>query len=407
MTAAERRGPRLCWRPPAGNLTGRRGAALVRPILLAAGLNFAAVAGLAYIAGFHAVYTSLTRIQWPWLCAAPAALGVSAIGYYLAYRSVYAAQGGYQLSRRQLAAVVAVGFGGLFDTGGIRPDGQVLQAAGASRREAMVRITTLTGMEQAMLALYGCAASIAWLSLGPPGVPLSFTLPWAVIPLPAFAAAFWLASRYRARLAGRAGRRARLAVFLDAVLLIRALFTRPVRHRGAIGGMAVFWAGDALAAWSAVAAFGLVMNGAALLIGYCTGMVFTRRTAPLAGAGTLALILPLTIWASGAPLATAITGVAAYRALCFWLPLPPALAGLTLLRQTTRHAAITRQEPSSSARTPAAATPGPISPTSPTRGAAGLPVQRSGAHISGRNASRRTAHPAGSSAAPIRQGECG
>ena len=186
-----------------------------------------------------------------------------------------------------------------------------------------------------------------------------------VIPVPAFAAAFWLASRYRARLAGRAGRRARLSVFLDAVLLIRALFTHPVRHRGAIGGMALFWAGDALAAWAGLAAFGVLMNGAALLIGYCTGMVFTRRTAPLAGAGTLALILPLTIWASGAPLATAITGVAAYRALCFWLPLPPALAGLTLLRQTTRHAAITRQEPSSPARTPAAATPGPISPTSP------------------------------------------
>ena len=216
-----------------------------------------------------------------------------------------------------------------------------------------------------MLALFGCAAAIALLCLGPAGVTLDFTLPWAVIPVPAFAAAFWLASRYRARLGGRAGWRARLAVFLDAVLLIRALFAPPVRHRGAIGGMALCWAGDALAAWSALAAFGVLMNGAALLIGYCTGMVFTRRTAPLAGAGTLTLILPLVIWASGAPLATAITSVAAYRALCFWLPLPPALAGLTLLRQTTRHAAITSQEPSSPPLTPAAAAPGPISPTSP------------------------------------------
>jgi hypothetical protein len=37
------------------------------------------------------------------------------------------------------------------------------------------------------------------------------------------------------------------------------------------------------------------LPGAALIVGYCTGMVFTRRTAPLAGAGTLTLILPLTI----------------------------------------------------------------------------------------------------------------
>jgi hypothetical protein len=365
LTAAERGGPGPRWRPRPGNLTGRRGAALVPPILLAAGLNAAALTGLAYIAGFRAVYTSLTRIGWPWLCAVPAALAMSAIGYYLAYRSIYAAEGGYQLSRRQLAAVVAVGFGGLFDTGGIRPDGLVLQAAGASRRQAMVRVTALTGMEQAMLALYGCAASIAWLCLGRPGVPLSFTLPWAVIPLPASAAAFALASRYRARLAGEADWRARLAVVLDAVLLIGALVAHPVRHRGAIGGMALFWAGDALAVWSALAAFGFWTNGAALLVGYCTGMVYTRRTAPLAGAGTLALILPLTICAIGAPLATAITGVAAYRLLCFWLPLPSALASLPALRQTTRQATITGQEPSSPARTPAAAPPGPISPTSP------------------------------------------
>ncbi|HJX99848.1 MAG TPA: hypothetical protein VJ351_03450, partial [Streptosporangiaceae bacterium] len=185
-----------------------------------------------------------------------------------------------------------------------------------------------------ILALYGCAASIAWLSLGLPGVPADVTLPWAVIPVPAFVAAFWLASRYRARLAGRAGWRARLSVFLDAVLLIRTLFTRPVRHRSAIAGMALFWAGDALAVWAGLAAFGLVMNGAALIVGYCTGMVFTRRVAPLAGAGTLVLILPLTIWASGAPLATAITGVAAYRLLGI-LSLPPALASLPVLRETT------------------------------------------------------------------------
>jgi hypothetical protein len=125
------------------------------------------------------------------------------------------------------------------------------------------------------------------------------------------------------------------------VLLIRALFTRLVRHRGAIAGMALFWAGGALAVWLALAAFGFVMNGAALIVGYATGMVFTRRTAPLAGSGTLTLILPLTIRACGAPLATAITGVWAYRLLCFWLALPPALASLPVLRETTRQTAIT------------------------------------------------------------------
>jgi hypothetical protein len=334
VTAAGHRGPRPGWRPRPVNLIDRRGTALALPILLAVALNVAAVAALSGIAGFHAVYASLIGIQWPWLCAVPVALATSAIGYYVAYRSIYTAEGGYQLSRRQLTAVVAAGFSGLFSTGGLRPDGLVLQASGASRREAMVRVTTLTGMEQAMLALCGCAASIAWLSLGLPGVALDVTLPWAVIPVPAFAAAFWLAPRYQGRLASRAGWRGRLAVFLDAVLLIRSLFAHPVRHRGAIGGMALFWTGDALAVWSALAAFGFVMNGAALIVGYCTGMVFTRRIAPLAGAGTLALILPLTISASGAPLAAAIAAIAAYR-LLGGLSLPPALASLSVLRETS------------------------------------------------------------------------
>ena len=126
-------------------------------------------------------------------------------------------------------------------------------------------------------------------------------------------------------------------MFLDAVLLIRTLFARPVRHRGAIAGTALFWAGDALAVWSALAAFGFVMNGAALIVGYCTGMVFTRRIAPLAGAGTLTLILPLTIWASGAPLATAITAITAIAAcrLLGGLSLPSALASLPVLRETS------------------------------------------------------------------------
>jgi predicted acylesterase/phospholipase RssA len=45
----------------------------------------------------------------PGVGAVPASLATSAIGYYLAYRSIYAAEGGYKLSRRQLTAVVAAG----------------------------------------------------------------------------------------------------------------------------------------------------------------------------------------------------------------------------------------------------------------------------------------------------------
>jgi hypothetical protein len=75
------------------------------------------------------------------------------------------------------------------------------------------------------------------------------------------------------------------------------------------------------------------MNLAALFVGFATGMVFTRRTGPLAGAGVLALVLPLTIWVSGAPFAVAIVGVFVYRVLALLLPMPVSLAALPTLRK--------------------------------------------------------------------------
>jgi hypothetical protein len=116
------------------------------------------------------------------------------------------------------------------------------------------------------------------------------------------------------------------------VALFGALFIHPRRWGSAVLGMALFWAADAFAVWAGLAAFGFQMNAAALIVGFGTGMVFTRRTGPLAGAGELALILPLTIWYSGAPFAVAVVGVFAYRVLALWLPMPVSRAVLPTLR---------------------------------------------------------------------------
>src|SRR6201984_3206300 len=103
--------------------------------------------------------------------------------------------------------------------------------------------------------------------------------------------------------------------------------------------MALFWAADAVAPWGGLAMFGVRMNAAALFVGFATGMVFTRRTGPLAGAGVLALVLPLTIWISGAPLAVAVAGVFVYRVLALLLPMPVSLAVLPTLRDMAQHPA--------------------------------------------------------------------
>ena len=231
-----------------------------------------------------------------------------------------------------MLAVVAAGFGGFLAHGGGALDQYALQAAGAGEQESKIRVAGLAGLEHGVLSIGGCAAAIAVLASGRGAPPLDFTLPWAVIPIPGFLIAFWAAERYRSRFCERAGWRGKLGRFLESIHIIRVLFAHPLRWGVPVCGMALFWAADAFAAWAGLAGFGLKMNAAALFVGFATGMVVTRRTGPLAGAGVLALVLPLTIWVSGAPLAVAIVGVFAYRVLALLLPMPVSLAVLPTLR---------------------------------------------------------------------------
>jgi hypothetical protein len=144
--------------------------------------------------------------------------------------------------------------------------------------------------------------------------------------------AFWAAEKYRSGLREAGGWRGKLGIFLDAIHLTRVLFRHPFRDGPAVPGMALFWLTDIFAGWAALAAWGFHMNGAEFVVGFATGMVFTRRTGPFAGAGVLVLVLPVTLWVSGAPLAVAVVGMLAYRFLSLWLPMPFALAALPTLR---------------------------------------------------------------------------
>ena len=310
----------------------RGGAGLSLLIALAVLLQLAAGVGLAYVAGFSQVGAALGNIRWVWLFALVGALLVSFAGYYCAYRGIFRVEEGPTLSRRHMFAVVVAGFGGFFAHGRGALDQYALQAAGASRRDAQVRATALAGLEHGVLAIGVCGAAIAILASGLSQPPANTTVPWAIIPVPGFLVAFWAARRYRARFRDRAGWRGALAAFLDSVYLIRVLFLRPHRWASALLGMALFWAAEAFAAWAALAALGVDMSVAALIVGFGTGMVFTRRTGPLGGAGVLVLVLPPALWYSGAPLAAAVAAVFIYQFLFLWLPMLPALTLLPTLR---------------------------------------------------------------------------
>lgn len=314
---------------------------------LATLMDLAAGTGLAYLAGFPSVLTVLGRFDGAWLAVITGCLVVSFTGYLLAYRGVFAVDGGPRLPPRQLVAVVAAGFAGIVAERGSKLDQYVLEAAGADDAEARARACGLAGMEHGTLAIGGCAMAIAVLAASTSRIPADFTVPWAVLPVPGFLIAFWAAGHYRHRFSQQGGWRRSVRTFLDSICLIRVLFTQPRRWGSAVCGMAVFWAADALAAWAALAAFGFDMNAAAMFVGFATGMVFTRRNGPLAGAGVLTLVLAVSIWASGAPFATAVAGLFVYRIMVLWLPAPVCLATLPVLRQIgqNRTAAAERPQP--------------------------------------------------------------
>jgi hypothetical protein len=212
-----------------------------------------------------------------------------------------------------------------------------MRAGGASKREAKVRIGALAGFEHGMLAAIVCPAAIISLAAGLVIPRTDFTWPWAIIPLPAAAAVVWLAERYRERLRERGGWRGRVGMFFDTSHLVFALVRSPRRHWPAIAGMLLYWAAEMFALWAATAAFGFHMTVLALIVAFGTGMLFTRRTATLAGAGLLMVALVPTLWYGAAvPFAAATLGVAAYRFFTLLAPVPPSLAALPKLRELGR-----------------------------------------------------------------------
>ncbi|MGH2882855.1 MAG: hypothetical protein ACRDPA_09220, partial [Solirubrobacteraceae bacterium] len=212
-----------------------------------------------------------------------------------------------------------------------------MRAGGADKREANVRVGALAGFEHGVLAIIVSPAAIACLVTGAVIPRTDFTWPWAIIPGPAFVLVIWLAERYRDPLRGRGGWRRRLAIFLDTAHLVHTVIVHPRRHGLALGGMALYWGADMFALWAATAAFGFHMTALSVIVALGTGMVFTRRTAPLGGGGLMLVALTPTLWyGAGVPFAAATLGVAAYRFFTLWAPLPPALAAIPKLRDLGR-----------------------------------------------------------------------
>jgi hypothetical protein len=312
----------------------RTGPQLAGLIAVAAILYVAGVAGMAYVAGFGAVGRRLAHADWWWIAPACGAVLVAFVGYYYAYRGIKWVDGGPDIEPAALLAVVTAAFGGFLAHGGTAIDQLAMRAGGAGERDAEERVAALAGFEHGVLALIVCPAAIAALLAGVTIPHPDFSWPWALIPPPAFVVVIWLAERYRHGLRGRGGWRRLLGTFFEAAHLVFEILSHPIRRGRALWGMTLYWGGEMFALWATTAAFGFHLSALSVIIALGTGMIFTRRTAPLAGAGVMTVALVPTLWYGAAvPFATATLGVAFYRLLTILLPLPGALISIPKLRE--------------------------------------------------------------------------
>lgn len=189
-----------------------------------------------------------------------------------------------------------------------------------------MRVIALDVLEHAPLAPAAWAAAVAIIAEGSRTPGLDFTLDWAIL-VPVGAVLAFYGVRHRDRFAD-AGLRGRLGRLLEGIHTLFEL-TRNWRHEWpAFLGSTIYWAGDVGCLWACLVPLHRAPTLPAIVIAHAVGYVLTRRTFPLAGAGFVEVLMPLTLAACGVPLATAIVGVLFYRILNLWLPLVPALVAL-------------------------------------------------------------------------------
>jgi len=306
-------------------------------VVVAAGiLTFGAFTGLAWWAGFVAVYHRLIHVHWWWAAVALGAEVVAYVGYIVAYREVARAEDGAELDLSSTAAMVATGFGVFVASGGFALDEAVLRSAGVPPREARERVLGLGALEYVVLAPAAMGAALYIVVFARPDIDPGLTFPWIVgVPLGFMAAAVLMMNRHRVD--RRKGWRTHVSNALEALNLVRSMARQPVPYGLAFVGIAFYWAGDIGCLWAALHVFFQQPPPLAhLVLGYATGYALTRRTLPLGGAGVVDTLLPLALVWVGIALAPAIVAVAVYRLMNLWLPVVPALIGLPTLKRMSR-----------------------------------------------------------------------
>jgi uncharacterized membrane protein YbhN (UPF0104 family) len=287
---------------------------------------------------------SLDGAAWPWLALSALGLAVAFCGYVLGYRAVARVDGGPRLGYRASARIVATSIGAFAVTsaGGPVVEYWFLHRAGASRNDAITRVLALNALKFFVLGVAAAVASLFVLS----DVSIAYTLPWLVgVPI-GTALALWLSSsgrspaepvpppdcsRFERRLRYLAQAGLRNAV--GGITHVRHLLVRPRAHADGVVAFPLYWAGQVLALYGGVRAFGGSPGLAGVVLAFSVGYLATILPLPAGGSGGVEASMSLALSAVGVAIAPALLGVLAYRVVTFWLPLVPVVVVLPALRR--------------------------------------------------------------------------
>lgn len=316
----------------------------------------AAVTVIGQVAHFGRVHTAIERAHKDWLPVCLVGQLLAYAGYILAYRDAARASGGPRFTLATIARIVIFGSGTSIigaSVGGLAVAVWAIRRTGTTFHTASRRAMALGTIEWTVLSVYGCAAAALALITGVQA-PLGMTLAWLLGVPACFAGAVWFSAprrvhrfidveRERSEVDG--GRLARAAAWLGhelrtgladgiaALVLVRHLFSHPIRYHGGALGYPIYWAGDMLTLYAGLRAFGVSAGIVPLVLAYATGNIITLLPLPAGGAGGIDAGMTFALHAVGIALAPALLAVLVYRAITFWLPTLPALALLPSIRR--------------------------------------------------------------------------
>lgn len=323
---------------------------LVLTVLVGAGVLAALVLLVGKVTSYGRLSESLRGADWRWLGLSGLGLALAYAGYVLGYRAVAGVDGGPRIGYPAAARVVATSLGAFAVTsaGGPAVEYWSMHRAGATRNDAITRVLALNTLKFFVLALAAAAASLLLLAGAGSEVPLALTLPWLVVLPVAVALALWLSSARRLRHEAPAPPECGLRGFerclrylvreglrdaIRGVSYVRHLVARPRAHPAGVAAFPLYWAGQVLALYGGVRAFGGAPGPAAVVLAFAVGYLATVLPLPAGGSGGVEAAMSYALNAVGVALAPALLGVVAYRVVTFWLPLVPVLAVLPSLRR--------------------------------------------------------------------------